>query len=82
MSLDLTGLPPKPEEVEAFVNDPAPDAYEKLVARLMATPQWGEHRGRYWLDAARHGGYTHGIHIDANCRFRDLALPRLGDRGL
>jgi hypothetical protein len=63
VALDLTGLPPKPEEVEAFVKDTAPDAYEKLVARLMATPQWGEHRGRYWLDAARYGD-THGIHID------------------
>jgi len=63
VALDLTGLPPKPEEVEAFVNDTAPDAYEKLVARLMAMPQWGEHRGRYWLDAARYAD-THGIHID------------------
>ncbi len=63
LSLDLTGLPPRPEEVEAFVSDTAPDAYEKLVATLMATPQWGEHRGRYWLDAARYAD-THGIHID------------------
>jgi len=64
LSLDLTGLPPKPEEVEAFVADTAPDAYEKLVAKYMAMPQWGEHRGRYWLDAARYAD-THGIHIDA-----------------
>jgi hypothetical protein len=63
VTLDLTGLPPKPEQVETFVNDTAPDAYEKLVARLMAMPQWGEHRGRYWLDAARYAD-THGIHID------------------
>jgi hypothetical protein len=63
LSLDLTGLPPKPEEVEAFVNDTSKDAYEKLVAKFMATPQWGEHRGRYWLDAARYAD-THGIHID------------------
>ena len=63
LSLDLTGLPPKPEVVEAFVNDTAPDAYEKLVAKFMAKPQWGEHRGRYWLDAARYAD-THGIHID------------------
>lgn len=66
--LDLTGLPPKPEEVEAFVKDPAPDAYEKLVDRYLATPQWGEHRARYWLDAARYGD-THGIHID---NFREI----------
>jgi hypothetical protein len=64
LSLDLTGLPPKPEEVEAFVNDTSGDAYEKLVKRLMDTKQWGEHRGRYWLDAARYGD-THGIHHDA-----------------
>lgn len=63
VTLDLTGLPPKPEDVEAFVADQSTDAYEKLVDRLMATPQWGEHRARYWLDAARYGD-THGIHID------------------
>jgi hypothetical protein len=43
VSLDLTGLPPSPEVVEAFVNDPAPDAYEQLVDRLLASPKWGEH---------------------------------------
>ncbi|OWK36148.1 hypothetical protein FRUB_08711 [Fimbriiglobus ruber] len=63
LSLDLTGLPPKPEEVEAFVADKAPDAYERYVARLMDTPQWGEHRGRAWLDVARYAD-THGIHFD------------------
>jgi hypothetical protein len=63
LSLDLTGLPPKPEEVEAFVNDPAPDYYEKYVDRLLNTPAYGEHRARYWLDAARYAD-THGIHID------------------
>ena len=63
LSLDLTGLPPKPDEVEAFVADKSPDAYEKLVDRWMALPQWGEHRGRYWLDAARYAD-THGIHFD------------------
>jgi len=63
LSLDLTGLPPEPAEVEAFVADKSSDAYEKLVDRLMAKPTWGEHRGRYWLDAARYGD-THGIHID------------------
>ena len=62
-SLDLTGLPPAPEDVDAFVNDPSPDAYEKYVDRLMATPQWGEHRARYWLDVARYAD-THGIHFD------------------
>ncbi len=63
LSLDLIGLPPEPAEVERFVNDPAPDAYEQYVDRLMAMPEWGEHRARYWLDVARYGD-THGIHID------------------
>ena len=63
VSLDLTGLPPAPAEVEAFVADAAPDAYEKLVDRLLQSPHWGEHRGRYWLDAARYAD-THGIHFD------------------
>ncbi len=64
LALDLTGLPPSPEEVDAFVHDPAPAAYENLVQRLLNSPHWGEHRGRYWLDAARYGD-THGIHHDA-----------------
>ncbi|HET6572920.1 MAG TPA: DUF1553 domain-containing protein [Fimbriiglobus sp.] len=63
LSLDLIGLPPKPEDVEAFVNDKSPDYYEKFVDQLMASPHWGEHRGRYWLDAARYAD-THGIHFD------------------
>jgi mono/diheme cytochrome c family protein len=50
---DLTGLPPTPEEVEAFVNDPSPEAYEKLVDRLLASPQHGEKWARHWLDLVR-----------------------------
>ena len=61
--LDLTGLPPDPADVEAFVADKAPNAYEKLVDKYLASPQWGEHRGRAWLDAARYAD-THGIHFD------------------
>jgi hypothetical protein len=63
VSLDLTGLPPEPEDVEAFVADSAPDAYERLVDRLLQSPAYGEHRARYWLDAARYAD-THGLHID------------------
>ena len=63
VTLDLTGLPPDPEDVEAFVADTNPNAYEKFVDRLLASDMWGEHRGRYWLDAARYAD-THGIHID------------------
>jgi hypothetical protein len=68
LSLDLVGLPPEPEQVEAFANDPAPDAYEKLVDKLLASPRYGEHRARYWLDAARYGD-THGLHFD---NFREI----------
>ena len=63
VSFDLTGLPPSPADVEAFVNDRSPDAYEQLVDRLLNSEAWGEHRARYWLDAARYAD-THGLHID------------------
>jgi len=63
LSLDLTGLPPTPEEVEAFVADRSSDYYGKYVKRLMDSPAWGEHRARYWLDAARYAD-THGMHFD------------------
>ncbi len=63
VALDVTGLPPEPTEVEAFVQDQAPGAYERYVDRMLTSPHWGEHRGRYWLDAARYAD-THGIHVD------------------
>jgi mono/diheme cytochrome c family protein len=63
LALDLTGLPPAPEVVAAFVNDTAPDAYEKLVDFFLKSERYGEHRARYWLDAARYGD-THGLHFD------------------
>ena len=79
LSLDLTGLPPAPELVVEFLNDASPDAYERLVDKLLASAKWGEHRARYWLDAARYGD-THGIHID-NYReiwaYRDWVIDAL-----
>jgi hypothetical protein len=54
VTLDLTGLPPTPEEVEAFVNDADPRAYERLVDRLLQRPAYGEHWARKWLDLARY----------------------------
>ena len=62
VKLDLIGLPPKPEEVDAFVADPGPDAYEKLVDKLLASPHYGERWARPWLDLARYAdtnGYIH-----------------------
>jgi hypothetical protein len=53
-TFDLHGLPPTPEEVEAFAGDPAPDAYEKLIDRLLASPRYGERWARHWLDVARY----------------------------
>lgn len=53
-ALDLTGLPPTPAEVDAFVNDPAPDAYEKMIDRLLASPHFGERWARVWMDIARY----------------------------
>ena len=63
VTLDLTGLPPTPAELEAFVNDKSPHAYEKVVDRLLASPRYGEHRTHYWLDAARYAD-TNGLHFD------------------
>jgi hypothetical protein len=62
-ALDATGLPPDSGLLEAFVADTRPDAYERYVDALLATPEWGEHRARYWLDYARYAD-THGIHFD------------------
>lgn len=66
VTLDLTGLPPTPEEVEAFENDYATDAYEKVVDRLLASPRYGEHMALEWLEAARYAD-TDGYQND---RFR------------
>jgi mono/diheme cytochrome c family protein len=63
VTLDLTGLPPTPEEVDAFLADTSPEAYEKVVDRLLKSPRYGEHMARHWLDAARYGD-THGLHLD------------------
>ncbi|WP_031500477.1 PSD1 and planctomycete cytochrome C domain-containing protein [Bryobacter aggregatus] len=53
-TFDLTGLPPTPAETKAFVDDPSPKAWEKVIDRLLASPHYGERWGRYWLDVARY----------------------------
>ncbi len=62
--LDLTGLPPSPKELEEFLADASPDAYERLVDRLLASPHYGERWGRHWLDLARYAD-SNGYSIDA-----------------
>ncbi len=77
VSFDLIGLPPTPEEVEAFVADPAPDAHETLVDRLLASPRHGERWGRHWLDVVRfaesHGYETNALRADA-WPYRDYVI--------
>ncbi len=69
VTFDLTGLPPTPEAVQAFEHDPAPDAYERLVDRLIESPRHGERWGRHWLDVARfgesHGYETNELRLSA-----------------
>lgn len=77
VTFDLTGLPPKPEDVERFVNDPRREAYEELVDRLLASPAYGERWGRHWLDVARYGE-SHGYeqnHLRSNAwPYRDYII--------
>ncbi len=77
VTFDLIGLPPTPEEVHAFVTDPAPDAFEKLVDRLLSSPRYGERWGRHWLDVVRfaesHGYETNSLRPDA-WPYRDYVI--------
>jgi hypothetical protein len=75
--LDLTGLLPGPQEVDAFVNDPSPQAYQKLIERLLSSPHYGERWGRFWLDVARYAdssGYEHDYDIANAWRYRDYVI--------
>src|SRR3954464_8444334 len=63
VTFDLTGLPPTPAETDAFLSDTPPEAHTHVVDRLLASPRYGEHMARYWLDVARYGD-THGLHLD------------------
>ena len=77
LSFDLTGLPPSPEDVEAFLNDRAPDAYEKLVDRLLASPHYGERWARHWLDLVRYAetaGHEFDYDIPNAFRYRDYVI--------
>jgi hypothetical protein len=79
VSLDLVGLPPSPAEVDAFLADPSPDAYEKVVDRLLASPHYGERWARPWLDLARYAD-TNGYEKDNRriaWKYRDWVINAL-----
>jgi len=76
VSFDLTGLPPTPQEMDNFLNDPSPQAYEKVVDRLLASPRYGERMAYRWLDAARYAD-TNGYQLDGEremWRWRDWVI--------
>jgi hypothetical protein len=80
LTYSLTGLPPTPEEVAAFVADRAPDAYERLVDRLLASPHYGEQWGRHWLDVARYAdsnGYRYDDDQPEAYHYRDFVIRAL-----
>jgi hypothetical protein len=82
VTLDLIGLPPTPAEVEAFVRDDSPEAYEEVIDRLLASPHYGERWGRHWLDLARYAD-TSGFHNDLDrpyaWKYRDYVIRSFND---
>lgn len=82
VTLDLTGLPPTPAEVDAFVNDKSPDAYERLVDRLLASPRYGEKWARHWLDLVRYAesyGHEFDFTIPEAWKYRDYVIRAIND---
>lgn len=78
VSFDLVGLPPTPAELSAFLDDKSPDAYERLVERLLASPRYGERWGKFWLDAAGYADSNGYFNADSDrplaYRYRDYAI--------
>jgi hypothetical protein len=82
VTFDLTGLPPTPEELASFCKDDSPDAYEKLVDRLLASERYGERWGRHWLDLVRYaesGGYEFDKDRPAAYHYRDFVIRALNE---
>ncbi|MCI0462499.1 MAG: PSD1 and planctomycete cytochrome C domain-containing protein [Gemmataceae bacterium] len=76
-TFDLTGLPPTPQEIDAFRSDRAADAYERLIERLLAAPRYGERWGRHWLDVVRYAdtaGYSNDYERPNAWRYRDYVI--------
>jgi hypothetical protein len=81
-TFDLIGLPPTPEQVDVFVRDPAPDAFERLIDRLLASPHYGERWARHWLDSVRFAesqGFERDIVRDHAWRYRDYVIRSFND---
>src|SRR5690606_30150335 len=82
LSFDLVGLPPTPEEIEVFVADPDPQAYERLVERLLASPGYGERWGRHWLDVVKYAdtcGYDKDKLRSNAWPYRDYVIRSFND---
>jgi uncharacterized protein DUF1553/uncharacterized protein DUF1549 len=80
--LDLLGLPPTPAQVDAFVADRSPNAWERLIEALLASPHYGERYGRHWLDVARYadsGGFEYDVHRPNAWRYRDYVIRAFND---
>lgn len=81
-TFDLTGLPPTPEEVEAFLADTSPQAFDRVIERLLASPHYGERWGRHWLDVARYAdsnGMDENIAFGNAWRYRDYVVQAFND---
>ena len=81
-TFDLLGLPPRPEDIEAFVNDKKPGAYPRLVDRLLASPHYGERWGRHWLDVVRFGesvGFEQNFLVENLWPFRDYVIRSINE---
>ncbi len=79
---DLIGLPPTPEQVDAFVCDPSPEAWARLINQLLDSPRYGERWGRHWLDVARYadsGGFETDVYYRNAWRFRDYVVKSFND---
>jgi hypothetical protein len=82
VTFDLTGLPPTPDEIKAFVNDARPEAYAQVVERLLASPAYGERWARHWLDVVRYadsGGFETDIFYEQAWRYRDYVIRSFND---
>src|SRR5690606_34056611 len=81
LHFDLTGLPPEPDEFDAFVNDPRPDALEAMVNRLLASPRFGEHWARHWLDIVRYAESVtlRGLVFREAWRYRDFVIDAFNE---